>query len=263
MTLIPTFQPQNPAINGYYLGWSSCTSYASAMAASYDRQVAKRTTGEAVRRRTGDTIGGTTLAQNDDAVRSLTGVDLDVRYRYPWADFASKINAGYSAVLQGWYAPIAATKFDAGGGFSGNHAIFVPPGWGAMDPLADGRRSGIYKYHGEAYPQSLLKTFAGQLNIGSGRIVRLGSGLVYAAFTRPIIPVTYRAMLPTGAFWVYTVVNGSITRRTAETRGGGSSVPCTSARLYSWPGHSSKSLVKVTKGIYEGRYVSSQYAHVA
>src|SRR5690348_1715439 len=52
----PSFQAQNPAINGYYLGWASCTCYAGAMAASYDRQVKQITTGEAVRRRTGDTV---------------------------------------------------------------------------------------------------------------------------------------------------------------------------------------------------------------
>lgn len=229
------------------------------MAGSYDRQVAKLVTGCAVRKATGDTVGGTTLAQNDDALRSLTGVDLDTRYRLPWADFASKINAGRGAVLQGWYQPIASSKFDAGGGFTGNHAIFVPPGWGAMDPLADGRRAGIYKYHGEAYPQSLLKAFAGRLNVAPIGYSALGDGLVYAAFTRDNTK-TYRALLPTGAFWVYTVVSGRITGRTAQTRGGGSAVPCTGPRLYPWTGHSSKSLVMVTKGIYVGRYVSSQYA---
>jgi hypothetical protein len=181
-----TFQAQNPAISGFYLGWASCTSFSAAMAASFDQGVGLLVTGGLVRRWTGDTTGGTTLAQNDDALTAHTPVRLDVQYRLPWTDFVARINGGEGAVLQGWYEPIAATRYDAGGGFTGNHAVFVPPGWGVMDPLADGRRSGIYKYHGEAYPQALLRTFAGQLNIGSGRIVRLGAGLAYAAFTRNV-----------------------------------------------------------------------------
>lgn len=184
--ILPAFQPQNPALSGYPLGWSSCTCFAGAMAASYDRQVVKLISGGTLRGWTGDISGGTNLAQIDDALTAHTSVRLDVRYRYPWTDFVARIESGEGAVLQGWYAPIASTSFDAGDGFLGNHAMFIPPRWKAMDPLADGRRPSIYQYHGETYPKALLREFAGDLNIGAGRIVRLGQGLVYAAFTRQI-----------------------------------------------------------------------------
>lgn len=196
--MLPTFQPQNPAISGYPLGWASCTCFAGAMAASYDRQVAKLVAGGTLRRWTGDTIGGTNLAQIDDALNAHTSVRLDVRYRLAWTEFVDRINSGEGAVLQGWYAPIAQTSFDAGDGFIGNHAIFVPPRWKCMDPLADGRRPGIYRYQGETYPEALLRDFAGELNIGAGRIVRLGQGLVYAAFTRAIATAPGPTPPPTG-----------------------------------------------------------------
>lgn len=256
MTTLPTFQAQNPAISHYPLGWASCTCFAGAMAASYDRQVPKLMTGGAVRQMTGDTIGGTNLSQVDAALVKGWSVDLEVRYRLDWATFAKRINAGQAAVLQGWYQPIANSRFDAGGGFTGNHAIAVMPGWIGMDPLADGRRAGIYKYHGEAYPQTLLRAFAGQLNIGSGRIVRLGDGFVYAAFTRDNTRTYHLAFLG-GAFWIYNLNSaGAIVSRYAESMSGPSGAPCEAPRLHPWPGNTSRSLVKVTAGKFAGKYIA-------
>lgn len=181
MSYLPVFAPQNPALNGYALGWLSCTAYSAQMAADFDTLGAKRPTGEQIRRLTGDTTGGLTLAQVDAALLEGWDVNLNTIYRLPWADFAKAIDAGKGAILQGSYAPIADSKFDAGRGFRGNHAVFVPPGWGVMDPLADGRYGQAYLYHGEAYPQTLLRAFAGQLDFGS---FRLGDGLVYCSLTR-------------------------------------------------------------------------------
>lgn len=196
--MLPTFQPQNPAISGYYLGWASCTGFAGAMCASYDRQVAKLVSGGTLRRWTGDTVGGLTLAQIDSALNTHTSVRLETFYRLPWTDFIDRIDSGEGAVLQGWYAPIAQTGFDAGDGFIGNHALFVPPRYKVMDPLADGRRPGIYQYHGETYPKDLLREFAGDLNIGVGRIARLGQGRVYASFSQRIATVPGTIPPPTG-----------------------------------------------------------------
>jgi hypothetical protein len=238
----------------------NCNCWSAAQAAQYDSCGARDPSAATVRLWTGDKSGGTTLSQTDDALRVHLGIDLDTRYSYPWSDFVRRVNGGAAAILQGWYKPILATRFAGSETFSGNHSMLILPGLVAMDPLADGRRVGIYKYHGEAYPEALLKDFAGRLNVGGSSYRPLGSGLVYASFTRDNEP-NYKATLPTGSFWVYGVAAGVITGRKGYTRGGGSTVPCGAPRLYKWPGHSSKSLVKVTKGIYDGRYVSTTYAH--
>jgi hypothetical protein len=252
--MTPTFQAQNPAISGYSLGWSSCTAFSAAMAASFDRQVAKLCTGGQVRAKTGDTVGGLTLAQVDDALNRGWAVDLNTVYRGGWADFVKRIDAGCAAILQGSYAPIADSRFDAGGGFRGNHAVTVLPGWIVMDPLADGRRSGIYKYHGEAYPQPLLREFAGRLNIGVVTPLPLGLGLVYASFTRDNVH-TYRASVD-GRHGVYTVMNGVITAARVAT--GTYSATCTPPHVYPWPGHSSaQTLVRLTSGSHAGRYIQA------
>ena len=195
--MTPVFQAQNPAISACKLGWSSCTCFAGAMAAAFDQGKTFVMGGCAVRSLTHDTSGGTTLAQIDAALLDGWNVNLNTSYRLPWADFAAAIDTGKAAVLQGYYAPIADSRFDAGRGFRGNHAIAVLPGWIAMDPLADGRATGVYKFKGEAYPQSLLRTFAGKLNIGGTGYDALGDGYVYASLTRDR-QVTYRAHVPAG-----------------------------------------------------------------
>jgi hypothetical protein len=259
MTFHPTFQAQNPTISGYWLGWSSCTCYAGAMAASYHRLVPKLMTGGAVRQATGDTVGGTTLAQVNYALNKGWNVDLDIRYKASWSYFVSQIEAGRGAILQGWYAPIADSRFDAGGGFRGNHAVFVPPDWHAMDPLADGRRAGIYKYHGEAYPQTLLKNFAGRLNIGGSDYQQLGPGYVYAAFTRDNEP-SYQVHVGKRGLWVYTVKSGVIIGRVwVET--GGFSASSTAPHTYPFPANGkSYSLVKLTSGSRSGQYIPAIFA---
>lgn len=253
----PTFQPQNPAINGYYLGWASCTCYAAAMAASYDRQVKLLITGEDVRRRTGDTQGGTTLAQVDSAVLSLTGVNLDVRYRMTWDRFAAEVDRGRYAILQGLYAPIADSRYDAGNGFRQNHAIGVPPDWRVQDPLADGRY-GVYKYAAEVYPRSLLRSFAGKLDLDpTGTYRPLGDNYVYAAFTADRVS-TYTLGFDGGErFFVYILApDGTITGRVRHPAySQDTSAACSMPIFYRWPGHSGKMLVRMLTGGLRGEYV--------
>lgn len=262
---MPTFQPQNPAINGYALGWSSCTSYSAAMVASFDRQVPKVVTGRQVREMTHDTSGGLTLAQVDKALLDGWDINLDTTYSLPWSDFVAKINAGRAAILQGWYAPIADSRFDAGHGFRQNHAIAVMPGFVGMDPLADGRYADVYKYFGESYPQSLLREFAGRLNIGGTSYRALGLGLVYASFSADRVGHYRVSVKPlTGqtrrTFRVYSVSGSSVTASHLETTGGFEAA-CTAPRMYSWPGHSSQSLVRITSGSRTGKYIPRKYAH--
>ncbi len=258
---IPRFVKQ---LDGSKYGGLNCTCASAAMAADDDSCGSKRTSGSQVRSWTGDTSGGTNLAQIDSALQSHLNVNLDVRYRYPWADFVRRINNGEGAILQGWYMPIRNSRFRGSETFGGNHAIYVPSGWGAMDPLADGRRTGIYKYHGERYPESLLKEYAGKLNVGGTRYVPLGDGLVYAAFSRDN-DVTFKAVVhpsppaTTVEYSLYTVTNGVISRRVQRTTTGFTVASVSPPRIYRWPSGSPATLSQCLVGSLKGYYLPSQY----
>jgi len=257
----PTFQPQNPAVSDCPRGWSWCTPFSAAMAASFDRQVKKVVSGCAVGNKTGDTVGGTTLAQVTTAVRALTGVEFDVYYGLPWDSFVAKLTAGRYAILQGLYAPIADSRFDAGHGFRANHAIGVPPDVHVQDPLADGRYASVYKYVNEAYPLSLLRTFAGKLDLDpSGTYRPLGLDKAYVAFTKDRVS-TYQLRFDGGErFFVYNLTpTGQIStanprdvhRAFSEDTGAQCSVPI----FYRWSGHNGKYLVRMLSGGLRGEYV--------
>ena len=259
-------QFQNPAISGYSLGWLSCTAFSAAMAGSFDRQVGLLCTGAQVRKLTGDTTGGLTLGQVDAALLAGWDVNLSTVLGGSWTDFAAKIDAGHGAILQGRYSVIADSRFDAGRGFRGGHAIFVAPGWIVMDPLADGRADGVYKYHGEAYPRDLLRRFAGELDLGGSA---LGYGKAYASFTADRVAqwrVTIRPLpgQERRGYVRYDVATVGIDRQVTgshlyATRG--FSALCTSPKqVLTKSGDARVPLVKITEGGYAGTWVSSRWA---
>lgn len=267
---LPRFQKQ---LNTWDpLGSLNCTSYSGAMAAQYHTCGAKYTTGKTVRDWTGDKSGGTSLRQIDYALNSRMGIDLDTRVgsaRLTWPQFAAKINAGRGAILQGGYAPIRYSRFAGSKTFLGNHAIFIPPGWKAMDPLADGRYAGIYKYRGEPYPQALLKDFAGRLVLDPSTGRRLGYGYVWASFTRDnesvIVtpPGTYqhKVVVPKGTFIRYVTYNGVIQKYSKHYTGGFSAY-CTAPKTYKAKKglpFISRTLVRIETGAYKGWMIGSRY----
>lgn len=152
-----------------------------------------------LRRRTGDTSGGTTLAQADAVLYRAYRIDLVVKYNVSFTYFRDRIKSGSGAILQGGYAPIRATKYSGSKEFSGNHAVYVNEirynqalhRWEYLwyDPLADGRRPGLAKGP-QWIPESLVRAFAFALKVTSTR--RITYGLVYAAFTRDTEPVILR-----------------------------------------------------------------------
>ncbi len=256
---LPRFQAQLGANDPY--GGLSCTAYSCAMQIDAATLGAKTPTGAQVRAQTGDYSGGLNLAEVDAAAQHW-GVDLDVRYRYPFSDFIHRVDTlKQPAQLQGGYSPIAQSRFDAGNGFRGNHDILVMPGLIAMDPLADGRYPNVYRYKGEAYPEDLLRRYAAYLNVG-GR--SLGEGLVYAAFVVPQKPwiATVRPVMGTTTreYTRFFVANGQVTgyerRRTR-----GFQAACTKPTLIITPSGDAKvSLVKITEGGYSGFWISSKWA---
>lgn len=73
-------------------------------------------------------------------------------------------------------------------------------------------------------------------------------------------PQEWRATLPRYPFWIYRVENGLITGRSIAIRGAGSTVPVAAPTWHDWPGVGRRELVRVTRGVYNGRYLPRQYA---
>lgn len=268
---LPPFSAQNPAISGDPHGWVNCSAYSASMAAAYDSCGKVRITGAQIRAESDEAhpdpaSPGLNLAQVDEVLLGH-GVDLDVIWRVDWAEFERRIDAGQGAILALGYGPIADSQYDAGGGFRGNHSVFVAPGWIVMDPLADGRRAGIHKYDATPYPRELLQRAAAALVVAKhadGTVVHMGAG-AYAAFTRdnrstwrwkrhPQAPAT-RA-----AFWVYAVRNGRIVTAGQDTTRG-MDVRCTAPRTYRWKGHPDHRLVRITEGRLAGMHVEARRAY--
>ena len=265
---LPKIQFQNPAISGDPDGWDGCQAYAGAMAADFDTCGSVDLTGRQVRLLTDEPhpdpkSPGLNLRQIDDALNRY-GVDLEVRYRLPWDDFVRRINKGEGAVLDGATGPLLTTKFRSTYGDI-NHAMFVPPGWGAMDPAADGHRSYVHRYDGQPYPKDLLRRFAGHLALTyvNGKPIRLGVGYVYAAFTRDRRSTWTWAPARLTRFRVYQCDEGThriIGRHWAKPT---SKAPhtCTPPRLYRDPTTgTSRSLVRMLAGEFAGGYVNSVHA---
>jgi hypothetical protein len=187
-------------LDGSTFAGSNCTMASAAMSAvRYHKGANPKVEGSPwyptprfIRLKTGDKSGGTTLPQADYVVRHSYEANLDVILGDKWENVRERITSGEGAILQGSYSVFHGTSMDASGTFKGNHAIFVNEirwnesqnRWDFLvyDPLADGRRSGIYT--GPKWcSDSLLAKFAGKLDTnGNGAI--LGLGRAYVGYTR-------------------------------------------------------------------------------
>jgi hypothetical protein len=150
--------------------------------------------GYAIRRYTGDTLGGVNHSQVSSVAATYYGVSLGVRYNVPFDDVLDMVEETRGVGLSIWYRRIRDYTPRRGSfTFYQNHEIFLGGVdrdrgvfTGVIDPLADGRQTGLYHGPGE-YPISLLRMAAGDLNVSSreGDYVRLGTGLAYTIMTRP------------------------------------------------------------------------------
>lgn len=210
-TYRPDFQKQGPAsncvIDGKHLGWLSCSAYGMAMLIDASTLGRKNPTGCAVRRGTGDTVGGLTLPQVANVASRTYGVPIEVRVGSNVATpavLASRLLAGRKVAVQGnTSATLDRPQRSTGGPI--NHLLEVndSTGWGTRDglfrpsevlvydPAADGRRAGW----GTAdqgptwWPWWLLLEFAADLRPwGDNDPRRLGAGRLYAGFGPDVEP---------------------------------------------------------------------------
>jgi hypothetical protein len=221
-------------LDGSTYGGRNCTVAASCMAAIRHTRGADpagsaqwRPTPRYIRAKMGDYSGGTNLAQNEAIFYKLYRIDFDVHYRLPWANFVANIKIGRGAVFQGRYSVFHGTRYDASGTFMGNHAVYINE-WRynatkkrneflMYDPLADGRRRGIYK--GPTWiDEATLKRFAAALQLNPNRDTRLGLGYTFVMFTRdtePSLVLKYGGVAYTKT--LYAKVNGARIRKSPST----------------------------------------------
>jgi hypothetical protein len=191
-------------------GSSSCVAYAASYAVCQATNGAIHPTGEQLRAATGDESGGLELGQIATVLRR----DYDLLPSvgtFTAPVYEGRIASGlWVSVVIGGYGPVERSSFDGCPGVFGNHA----EKWAKSDtedPLADGRRAGIYDYQpGHPYPLVLQRAFAAALRLGDGSLAGPSHG--YEAILLPIAALTphVRVASPKGTFETYTVrkVNG-------------------------------------------------------
>jgi hypothetical protein len=148
--------------------------------------------GCAVRTKTGDNRGGTTLRQNTDVAQKHYGVTFEVRVGANTCSpgyGARQLKAGRGIALQGNAGALLNTPFRSTNG-PVNHAVWVNEGRGwdddtpeeclVYDPAADGRRQGI-AFSPDWWPWATVLKFAAYLEPAGDGTARLGYGRWYAA----------------------------------------------------------------------------------
>ncbi len=240
----PQYQlPPNTPTSGV-----DCLAYSGAMAYRFAKQHNSGPSGRTIRLLSDEPkpdprSPGLNLHQVADVLVEHFGVFLDVFIgdrALKWSEYEEKRLAGRGAILQVGYRAISETSFDA----SGNNGTF---GHGMFednnatdDPLADGRRAGIYdrdKRGPRMYPREMMKRAAGLLVIGDG--VHAGYGTAWCAFTRDVIP-HYRVRIrpfeghAKRTYRVFTIRDGVIASSRLEQTAGFESA-CSIPRAFRWP----------------------------
>lgn len=268
---IPAYLAQNPAISKYVFGWASCAAFAGAEAASYATCGTKHPTGAQVRNLTNEPIPnpsspGLTIIQVADALAKL-GITVTPFTRLAWSAVQSLRAAGHGISLCGGYSVLRTTKYTGDPGFYGNHQVWYPPSGATMDPLCDGRRAGIYKYHGEVYPDALMAKFAAALRVNTPHgSVLLGPGWAQGFYTlaHPAsvpVPGTHTLNIATGTT---TIVIASVTAdvppkigfwRTEPWSGIASTAPCGPVTRLAGTVSGAADCALVTAGVFAGKWV--------
>lgn len=154
----PDFQQQGPACNcqidGKCLGWYSCSAYGMAHLIDRVTMHLKQPSGCAVRRLTGDTVGGLTLPQVAYVAEHHFGIPMDVYVGaniVPASFVARQIRAGRPCVAQGDAIAFVGTEAQSTGGAVAHLVMFNEVRGGTLDEpgevlmydsAADGERHG-------------------------------------------------------------------------------------------------------------------------
>ena len=207
MTYVPPFQGQLPVTSHDPLGASSCVAYAGAMAIAAATNGAAHPTGRQVREATGDTKGGLELAQVAAVMKRDYELPVSVGV-FTRAIYEDRIASGrWGAVLIGGYGPVESSAFDACPGFTGNHAVFEEQSFDE-DPLADGRRPGIYRFDGHAWPIALRREFAAYLRLSNGATAGPDHFEAILVPLPAVKPANPHVRVVNGKFTTYTVHAG-------------------------------------------------------
>lgn len=264
----PTYKPA-PSLQlqvGGATGPFDCTAHAATIVLDGSTCGAKRVPGRTIRLRSSEPVPdpaspGLNLNQIADVLDDY-GLYLDVRVGWralSWAQYERFRSDGHFIEVQGGYAPIAASKYDAGRGFRDNHAI-AESSLATWDSLADGRAPGVWRYNGTLYTRSVVRAFAARLWTGSQYT---GPDRVWCAIGRDVVP-DYRAVVhPVSTRFFQYIVNESprvVLDRSYEHTNG-FSAECSAPKTFYWPeAGKSYRLVQLLSGARAGQWVSDQYA---
>lgn len=255
----------NPASHGQLTsgdseGANSCVAYSFSYGLCEATNGRLHASGEQIRDWTFDHKGGLELSQCDAAVTRHLGASVDTKI-IQRAEFRRLLaDERYGMVLIGGYPPIERSKFSGQPGFKGNHGIWVPS-QRVKDPLCDGRRAGVYKWHNGLYPQSLIEDFAANLIMSNQK--RAGSNHFEVSVFRMekiVVPAPGPALevvIGKGRVDWYDVKGGVIVDQTKNTFKHGLTARCVAPVRYAYPGHGTRRLIRLTSSYAKGRYVSA------
>lgn len=139
----------------------------------------------AVRRETGDVVGGTNLNEMEK-VSKAHGITTGRVYQP--VDFATIIRyvetGRYGAILQILYAPVVGTSHDAfHGNFRGNHALFLSRPGATAGTIRVGDPGASWWAD---WPVNLLRNGAGRLDFGNGETPGIGNCYAYVTPGDPV-----------------------------------------------------------------------------
>ena len=257
----PSWQLQVGGATGPF----DCQAHAATITLDGSTCGAKRVGGRRIRLESNEPVPqrgspGLNLNQIADVLDDY-GLYLDVRVGWrslTWAQYETFRSEGHWMQVNVGYGPIADSKYDAGRGFRGAHAL--SEGNATYEPLADGRARDVWEFNGALYTRSVIRRAAEQLWTGSRYT---GRDNVWCAIGRDVVP-DYRAVVhPSSTRYFEYVVNEStkqiVTRTYEHTRG--FSGECSAPRSYFWPtANRYYRLVKMLSGANAGDWVSAQYA---
>ncbi len=214
----PGYQLQDGGSTGPF----DCTAWAASRLIAKATKGVRVPVGQRIRRLSSEPIPdkaspGLNIPQVSDVAWDEYRVFFDQRVgsrALDWDEYEDRRKAGAGMVIQLSYQPIADSKYDAGRGFVGGHAVFEDQHL-TGDSLADGRAAGVHQWRASdpiLYPRSLIKEAAGDLIIGTGGglPIRAGNGKVWCAVGRDTAP-RFEAHIPRGkGFNVFKVTAGRI-----------------------------------------------------